>query len=228
MSTSSIELCVPKAERVMVTKDTLSVDLSDGRTISVPLSWFPRLVHATVAERSNWRLIGKGHGVHWPDIDEDISIEGLLAGRASGESQSSFQKWLDQRSYRLTNRQTKKHKRNLEHRQELIKIRVARDDVPKILRKVGHGKYLDALESHWKVFEDGQPQAQSICWLFCWAKTGNNSKIAEQEAKNVFNRLFDKPFEWFDKRVPHNWAREARYRQGNIESELEHFLKKTG
>ena len=85
MSISSIEIGVPNAESVTVTKDTLSVDLSDGRTISVPLSWFPRLVHATLAERSNWRLIGKGHGVHWPDIDEDISIEGLLAGRDSGD-----------------------------------------------------------------------------------------------------------------------------------------------
>ncbi len=209
MSISSIEIGVPNAESVTVTKDTLSVDLSDGRTISVPLSWFPRLVHATLAERSNWRLIGKGHGVHWPDIDEDISIEGLLAGRDSGESQASFQKWLDQRSYR----------------QEIIKIRVAPDEAQKILQTVDHGKYLDALESHWKVFEDGHPLAQSICWLFCWAKNGINSERAEQEARNVFNRLFDKTFEWFDRRVPHNWARDARYKRGNIESELERYLK---
>lgn len=225
MSISSIELSVPNADSVIVTKDTLSVDLSDGRTISVPLSWFPRLVHATVAERSNWRLIGKGHGVHWPDIDEDISIEGLVAGRASGESQASFQKWLDQRSYRLSNRRSGKRKRDRDYRQELIKIRAKRDEVPKILRTVDHGKYLDALESHWEVFGDGQPRAQSICWLFCWAKTGNNSKRAEQEARDVFNRLFNKPFEWFDRRVPHKWAREARYKAGNIESELEQYLK---
>lgn len=97
MSISAIEIGVPNAESVTVTKDTLSVDLSDGRTISAPLSWFPRLVHATLEERSNWRLIGKGHGVHWPDIDEDVSVEGLLAGRPSGESQVSFKKWLNQR-----------------------------------------------------------------------------------------------------------------------------------
>jgi hypothetical protein len=84
----------------MMTKDTLSVDLSDGRTISVPLAWFPRLLHATPAEKKNWRLIGKGQGVHWEDIDEDISVEGLLAGRRSGESQNSFKKWLEQRSAR--------------------------------------------------------------------------------------------------------------------------------
>ena len=111
MSISSIEIGVPNAESVTVTNDTLSVDLSDGRTISVPLSWFPRLVHATRAERRNWRLTGKGHGVHWPDIDEDISIEGLVAGRASGESQASFKKWLNQRSSRPTNRCSGRRKR---------------------------------------------------------------------------------------------------------------------
>jgi hypothetical protein len=81
-----------------MTEDTLSVDLSDGRTISVPLAWFPRLLHASPAERNNWRLIGKGQGVHWEDIDEDISVESLLAGRRSGESQASFKKWLEQKT----------------------------------------------------------------------------------------------------------------------------------
>jgi hypothetical protein len=71
-------------------KKSLCVDLSDGRTISVPLTWFPRLLHASPEERGNWRLIGKGHGIHWEDIDEDISIEGLLADKPSGESQVSF------------------------------------------------------------------------------------------------------------------------------------------
>ena len=101
-----IETEIPKAENVKVTDDTLSVDLSDGRTISVPLEWFPRLVHATLEERNNWRLIGKGHGIHWEDIDEDISVKGLLAGKPSGESQNSFKKWLSQRQSRLTNRST--------------------------------------------------------------------------------------------------------------------------
>lgn len=217
MSISVIEIGVPNAESVTITKNTLRVDLSDGRTISVPLSWFPRLVHATLAERSNWRLIGKGHGVHWPDIDEDISVEGLLAGRPSGESQASLQKWLDERSSRPTNRC---------NGQRLIKLRVAPDDAQRILRTVDHEKYLEALENQWKVFKNGQPCAQSICWLFCWAKTGINSKRAAQEALDVFNRLFDKPFEWFDRRVPHKWARDARYKQGNIESELEQYLKR--
>jgi hypothetical protein len=72
----------------------LSVDLSDGRTISVPLTWFARLLYASPEERNNWRLIGKGQGIHWEDIDEDISIEGLLAGKPSGESQDSFKKWI--------------------------------------------------------------------------------------------------------------------------------------
>ena len=104
MSISAVEIAVPNAESVTVTEDTLSIDLSDGRTISVPLAWFPRLLRATQAERNNWRLIGRGHGIHWEGIDEDISAEGLLAGRPSGESQASFKQWLSERTARLTKR----------------------------------------------------------------------------------------------------------------------------
>ena len=102
MHTSVIEIHVPNAENVSTTEDTLTVDLNDGRTISVPLSWFPRLVQASPEERNNWRLIGQGQGIHWEDIDEDISVEGLLAGKPSGESQASFKKWLQGRMTRLT------------------------------------------------------------------------------------------------------------------------------
>jgi hypothetical protein len=101
MSISAVEIEIPKAEDVRVTEDTLSVDLSDGRTISVPLEWFPRLLHAKPKERNNWRLIGRGHGIHWEDIDEDISVEGLLTDKPSGESQKSFKKWLSQRQSRV-------------------------------------------------------------------------------------------------------------------------------
>jgi Protein of unknown function (DUF2442) len=97
MSTSAVELEIPDAIDVKVTDDTLSVELSDGRTISVPLDWYPRLTHATEAEMKNWRFIGRGHGIHWEEIDEDKSVEGLLAGRPSGKSQSSFKKWLESR-----------------------------------------------------------------------------------------------------------------------------------
>ena len=97
MNTLAVELEIPDAVDVEVSEDTLSVELSDGRTISVPVDWYPRLIHATVEERANWRIIGRGHGIHWGDIDEDISVEGLLAGRPSGESQSSFRKWLENR-----------------------------------------------------------------------------------------------------------------------------------
>ena len=113
MNISAIETEIPKAENVKVTDDTLSVNLSDGRTISVPLEWFPRLVHATVEERNNWRLIGKGHGIHWEDIDEDISVKGLLAGKPSGESQTSFKKWLSQRQSRQTSRSSGRRKSHL-------------------------------------------------------------------------------------------------------------------
>jgi hypothetical protein len=77
-----------------VSEDTLTVDLSDGRSLSVPLAWYPRLLHATPAERGNWKLIARGEGVHWPDVDEDISVAGLIAGRPSGESAASLQRWL--------------------------------------------------------------------------------------------------------------------------------------
>ena len=97
MPTSAVEIHVPNAESVTVTEDALIVELSDGRTLSVPLVWFPRLLHATLEERNHWRFIGKGHGIHWEDIDEDISIENLLAGRPSGESQTSLKKWLQSR-----------------------------------------------------------------------------------------------------------------------------------
>ena len=97
MSTSTVRMDVPFAQDVHVTDDTLSMDLTDGRSISVPLAWFPRLVHATAKERSHWRLIGQGEGVHWDDLDEDISVAGLLAGKPSGESQASFAKWLNKR-----------------------------------------------------------------------------------------------------------------------------------
>lgn len=95
MSTSTADV---QANSVSITEDALTVCLADGRTITVPLEWFPRLVHATNAERKNWRLIGKGEGLHWPELDEDINIHDLLLGRRSGESQDSFHRWLQKRS----------------------------------------------------------------------------------------------------------------------------------
>ena len=97
MSTSITKNETTYATQVVVAEDTLTVDLDDGRIISVPLSWFPRLLNGSQKERQNWRLIGHGEGIHWPDLDEDISAIGLLEGRSSAESQSSFQKWLESR-----------------------------------------------------------------------------------------------------------------------------------
>lgn len=98
MTTLAIEIRMVSAQSVNVTEDALTVDLSDGRTVSVPLAWFPRLLHGTPAERSKWRLIGDGEGIHWPDLDEDISVENLILGKSSGESQKSFKKWLETRT----------------------------------------------------------------------------------------------------------------------------------
>ncbi|MBI5303164.1 MAG: DUF2442 domain-containing protein [Chloroflexi bacterium] len=103
MNALTIELRACRALQVNITDDSLIVDLDDGRTISVPLAWYPRLSHGTSSERKNWRLIGNGEGIHWPDLDEDISVEGLVAGFPSAESQRSLKRWLDERAARKTN-----------------------------------------------------------------------------------------------------------------------------
>ena len=82
---------------VVVTSHTLAVDLTDGRSLSVPLGWYPRLLNGSTEERNHWELIGQGSGIHWPELDEDLSLEGLVAGRSSGESQKSLQGWLQTR-----------------------------------------------------------------------------------------------------------------------------------
>jgi hypothetical protein len=98
MSPSAHEVSpAPLAVGLSVTEDTLTVELVDGRSIAVPLAWYPRLLHATAAERNDWRLIARGEGVHWSALDEDIGVEALLAGRPSAESQASLQRWLSAR-----------------------------------------------------------------------------------------------------------------------------------
>jgi len=97
MSSLSVKVLDPRALRVTVSEDTLVVDLTDGRSVSAPLAWYPRLLHGKPEERNNWRLIGSGEGIHWPDLDEDLSIESLILGRPSGESGLSFKRWLERR-----------------------------------------------------------------------------------------------------------------------------------
>ena len=98
MTSLMVELLeIPKAQQVVFTDDTLTVDLSDGRTISVPLAWYPRLLNGTSIERNNWRFISENDGMHWPDLDEDISVKNIILGKPSGESQKSFQRWLEER-----------------------------------------------------------------------------------------------------------------------------------
>lgn len=98
MLTSKIELEIPAVLNVSTSEDTLAVDLDDGRSLSVPLAWYPRLLHATLGERAAWRIMGRGYGLHWDALDEDISVENLLAGHRSGESQHSFERWLESRN----------------------------------------------------------------------------------------------------------------------------------
>lgn len=90
---------VPDAVAVEISDDAITVELNDARILSVPLAWYPRLLHGSPEERRNWRLIGNGEGIHWDDLDEDVSVENLLAGRRSGESQESLKKWLSSRSH---------------------------------------------------------------------------------------------------------------------------------
>ena len=97
MNSLLTEIQIAKAMNVAVTDESLTIDLADDRTITVPIAWYPRLVYGTGQECNNWRLIGDGEGIHWPDLDEDLSVEGLLLGRSSRESQRSFQRWLDER-----------------------------------------------------------------------------------------------------------------------------------
>lgn len=97
MNTSELESVAVNAITVMVSDDTLTVELSDGRSVAAPLVWFPRLLHGTNAERTDYRLIGQGSGIHWPQLDEDISVNNLLQGKRSQESQVSLKRWLEQR-----------------------------------------------------------------------------------------------------------------------------------
>ncbi|HEY4085089.1 MAG TPA: DUF2442 domain-containing protein [Bryobacteraceae bacterium] len=97
MNTSQAEITGASALSVRVTDLDLSVDLSDGRTITVPVAWFPRVAMGTQRERENWSLIGRGHGIHWVDLDEDVSVESLLTGQRSRESDRSLKKWIEGR-----------------------------------------------------------------------------------------------------------------------------------
>ena len=97
MSSLAIEIQEARALSASVSEDSLTVDLVDGRTIIVPIAWYPRLWYGTQAERSELEIIGDGSVLHWPELDEDLSVAGLLAGHRSGESQKSLKKWLEQR-----------------------------------------------------------------------------------------------------------------------------------
>src|SRR5436190_23848114 len=93
----TLTLAVTRINQVTITDDMLSVDIEDGRTIAVPIGWYPRLAYGTPAERANFQISGAGYGIHWPDLDEDIGVEGLLLGKKSSESQDSFERWLQRR-----------------------------------------------------------------------------------------------------------------------------------
>jgi hypothetical protein len=97
MLSAVVTLPLSRVINAIVTDDTLSVDMEDGRSLSIPIGWFPRLAHGTPSERANIQISGAGYGLHWPDLDEDIGVEGLLVGKRSTESPESFERWLKAR-----------------------------------------------------------------------------------------------------------------------------------
>ena len=98
MKPPTVESGRPDVLDVSVSEESLTVELSDGRTLSVPTGWYPRLAYAKDEERADWTIIDGGQSIHWRELDEDVSLTGLLAGRASREGQLSLQRWLDRRS----------------------------------------------------------------------------------------------------------------------------------
>jgi hypothetical protein len=97
MNSLAAEQREPRARNVSVSEDALTVDLVDGRTIIVPVAWYPRLWHGSDQERNRVEIFGDGTYIHWPDLDEDLTVAGLLAGHRSGESPESLKKWLEAR-----------------------------------------------------------------------------------------------------------------------------------
>ena len=100
MNSLAIETQEPRAQAITINEDSLSVDLMDGRTIIAPLIWYPQLWYGTAEERDEFEIIGDGAPIHWPDLDENLSVSGILAGKRSGESQNSLKKWLEGRKAR--------------------------------------------------------------------------------------------------------------------------------
>jgi len=104
MSSLAVEVQEPRGKSVKVNEDEVRVDLVDGRTITVPLAWYPRLWHGSPQERNHFEIFADGAYIHWPDLDEDLTVAGMLAGQRSGESPQSLKKWLDSRRTRTKRR----------------------------------------------------------------------------------------------------------------------------
>lgn len=102
----------------------------------------------------------------------------------------------------------------------MIHMRVTSKEARSLIREIPHKACQSAAQNKWVAGGAAGVTAQSICWLYCWAKTGMNSADAAVQAKQAFNQIFDKPYEWFDSRVAHEWARMTRYQHGDLEPEL--------
>jgi hypothetical protein len=148
MSTLVTEAQTATIQQVKVSDDSLIVDLSDGRSVSVPLAWYPRLIYGTLEERNHWNLIGTGQGIHWIDLDEDISVENIIFGQPSGESQRSFKQWLESYARSKANHPTTPDTVSLDVSQEkLLKETRYKYDLNKVFA-----------DPHGRFYLEGDPQ----------------------------------------------------------------------
>ena len=108
----------------------------------------------------------------------------------------------------------------------MIRLKVPADEASSLLCGIPNKRAQGAIEARWRIMPNGDPDPHSICWLYCWAKTGMGSQRAAREAQRVFDAIFDRSFDWVAARVDHEWAREARYTSRDITSELEAMLRR--
>ena len=144
MSTLTTEMRTSTIQQVNVTEEALIVDLSDGRSVSVPLAWYPRLMYGTLEERNHWKLISKGQGIHWIDLDEDISVENIIFGQPSGESQRSLKQWLETYTQSKADRSITQYTTSTDQPQKaLLKEARFRYDLNKISTDADGRSYLE-------------------------------------------------------------------------------------
>jgi hypothetical protein len=108
----------------------------------------------------------------------------------------------------------------------VISLKVSQHEALSRIHQIPHAKAFNASKTFWRILPDGRPDPRSVCWLYCWAKTGMNSDSAAHEAQRVFDDIFNVSFSWMDKRIDHEWAREARYASRDVSKEMTEQLSR--